>query len=110
MFALYLVLIVLSTFSLTIAKDDLSVNRYRGHVLKTNGKFKIVTALEKFYKEPNVDDGATIAQGFWDQNYNTTGWSVLEIKTLDNYSNIDQVYAAGLLEGQLTRGREIKRK
>jgi hypothetical protein len=63
-----------------------------------------VTTLADSYKEPssNVDD--ILASGSWNENYNITGWSVLEIKTSENQTNIDQAYSAGLLEGQFTQG------
>ncbi len=101
MFTEWLVLVVLATVA-ALPNDDLSLNRFRGHVIKTGDKFEVITALENSYKEPI---GNAIANGFWDQTYNVTGWSILEIKTFANQSNIDQAYAAGLLEGQLTRGR-----
>ncbi|CAF1458569.1 unnamed protein product [Rotaria magnacalcarata] len=103
MFAQYFVLFVLSTCTLISANDDLSSQRFRGHVLKTNGKYEIVTALATSYKEPNKLEDHVLATGFWDQTYNKTGWSVLEIQTLDNETNFDQAYSAGVLEGQFTR-------
>jgi hypothetical protein len=103
MFAQYVVLIVLSTFTLTLANDDPSLNRFRGHVLKTDGKYEIVTALETNYKGPTSTDNV-LAIGQWEQNYNVTGWSVLQIITQENQTNLEQAYAAGLLEGQLTQG------
>lgn len=104
MFARCLVFVALSAFTLALASDDPSLDRFRGHVLKNNGKFEIVTALADSYKEPDSNTDNVVATGFWDQTYNITGWSVLEIKTAENQTNIDQVYAAGLLEGQFTRG------
>jgi hypothetical protein len=104
MFAQCLVFVVLSTFTLTLANDDPSLDRFRGHILKNNGIYEIVTALADSYKEPDSNTDNVIATGFWNQTYNITGWSVLEIKTAENQTNIDQVYAAGLLEGQFTRG------
>ncbi|CAF0754477.1 unnamed protein product [Brachionus calyciflorus] len=45
-----------------------------------------------------------IARGFFDgDNYNTTGWSTLEIETNEQASDYDQAYAAGFLEGTLTK-------
>lgn len=90
------------TFAL--ANDDPSLHQFRGHVLKINEKYEIVTALADSYKEFSSDVDNILASGSWDENYNITGWSVLEIKTSQNQTNVDQVYAAGLLEGQLTRG------
>ena len=104
MFAQCLVFVVLSTLSLTLADDDPSLHRFRGHVLKINDKYEVVTSLANSYKEPDRNLNNIFAQGFWDETYNTTGWSVLEIKTFDNQTNIDQAYSAGLLEGQFTRG------
>ncbi len=101
MFIQCFLLIVLSTF--TAGNDDASFHRFRGHIIKTNDKYEIITALENSYKEPVSTDNV-LAIGFWDQTYNVTGWSVLEIKTFENQTNIEQVYGAGLLEGQLTRG------
>ena len=94
------VLLVLSTS--TLANDDPSLGQFRGHILKNNDKYEIVTALAGDYKEPLITDNVP-ATGFWDQNYNITGWSVLEIETYENQTNVEQVYAAGLLEGQFTR-------
>ncbi len=104
MFAQCLVFVVLSTIAFTHANDDPSLHQFRGHVLKTNDQYEIVTALASAYKEPDADADNVLATGSWDQTYNTTGWSVLEIRTPENQSNIDQVYSAGLLEGKLTRG------
>jgi len=104
MFAQCLVLVVLSTFTLTLANDYPSLGRVRGHVLKNNERYEIVTALADSYKEPDSNADNVLATGHWDPSYNTTGWSVLEIKTLGNQSNLDQAYSAGLLEGQLTQG------
>ena len=95
-------LFVFCTLTLTLAHDDPSVHRFRGHILKNNGNYEIVTVLADSYEEPDSDN--VLATGSWDENYNTTGWSVLEIKTSENQTNIDQVYSAGLLEGQFTRG------
>lgn len=102
MLARCLLLLVLST--VTLANDGPSSGRFRGHVLKKNGKYEVVTASEELYRGPLSTD-VTAAVAFWDQNYNITGWSVLEIETSENQSNIDQVYAAGLIEGQITRGK-----
>ena len=104
MFAQCLVLVVLSALTLTLANDDPALHQFRGHVSKNNGKYEIVTALAGSYKEPDSNTDNVLAIGFWNQTYNTTGWSVLEIKTTENQTNIDQVYSAGLLEGQFTRG------
>jgi hypothetical protein len=96
--------LVFTILTLALANDDPSLHRFRGHVLKINGKYEIVTTLADSYKEPssNVDD--ILASGSWNENYNITGWSVLEIKTSENQTNIDQAYSAGLLEGQFTQG------
>jgi hypothetical protein len=104
MFAQRLAFIVFSTLILAWANDGQSLHRFRGHILKTNGEYKIVTTLADSYKEPDRNVDNVLATGSWDQSYNITGWSVLEIKTLENQTNIDQVYSAGLLEGQFTRG------
>ena len=104
MFAQCLVFVVLSTFTLTLANDDPSLDQFRGHILKNNGKYEIVTALAGSYTEPDSNTNDIVATGYWNQTYNITGWSVLEIKTVENQTNIDQVYSAGLLEGHLTRG------
>ncbi|CAF1492156.1 unnamed protein product [Adineta steineri] len=103
MFGQCLVFVVLSTLRLTLVNDDPSHNQFRGHILKNNGKYEIVTSLFDSYKETDSKMDNILATGFWNQNYNITGWSVLEIKTSENQTNIDQVYAAGLLEGQFTR-------
>ena len=103
MFVQFIVLTVLSTCAIGLA-DDSALHRFRGHVSKINGKFESVTALESAYKEPNHSTENVVATGFWDQTYNVTGWSILEIKTYGNQSNADQAYSAGVLEGQLTRG------
>lgn len=104
MFAQCLVLFVLTTLTLTSANDDPSLQRFRGHILKKDGKYEIITALVDAYKEPDRSVDNVLATGFWDQTYNITGWSVLEIKTSTNQTNFDQAYSAGLLEGQFTRG------
>ena len=104
MFAHCFVFVVLSTLTLILANDDPSFHRFRGHVLKKDGKYEIVTALESSYTQPDENENSILATGIWDQNYNETGWSVLEIKTADNETNMDQAYSAGLLEGQFTRG------
>lgn len=104
MFAQCSVLIALLVLAVASATDDPSLQRYRGHVLKKNGRYEIVSALASAYNEPDHSVDNVLATGFWDQTYNITGWSVLEIKTLDNQTNFDQAYSAGLLEGQLTRG------
>ncbi|CAF1496118.1 unnamed protein product, partial [Adineta steineri] len=44
MFGLCLVFVVLSTLHLTLANDDPSLNQFRGHILKNNGKYEIVTS------------------------------------------------------------------
>ena len=104
MFAQCLVFVVFSAVTLTLANDDPSLHRFRGHILKTNGTYEIVTTLTDSYKEPDGNADNVLATGYWDQTYNITGWSVLEIKTAENQTNIDQVYSAGLLEGQFTQG------
>jgi hypothetical protein len=104
MFAQCFVFVVFSALTLALANDDLSLHRFRGHILKTNGKYEIVTTLADAYKEPSSNADNVLAFGSWDENYNVTGWSVLEIKTSENQTNIDQVYSAGLLEGQFTQG------
>jgi hypothetical protein len=104
MFAQRLAFIVLCTLTLTLGNNNLSLHQFRGHVLKVNGKYEIVTTLADSYKEPNSNVDNILASGSWNQTYNMTGWSVLEIKTSENQTNIDQVYSAGLLEGQFTKG------
>lgn len=45
-----------------------------------------------------------IAKAMFDfENYNTTGWSILEIESNVNSKDGHQAYAAGFLEGKLTR-------
>lgn len=45
-----------------------------------------------------------VAKGMFDgANYNTTGWSLLEIETNEQASDEDQAFGAGLLEGYLTK-------
>jgi hypothetical protein len=107
MFTQCLVFFVLSTLTLTFANDDPALHRYRGHILKKAGTYQIVTGLETSYKEPNANVDIVLANGFWDETYNITGWSVLEIATSNNQTNADQVYSAGLLEGQFTRGENF---
>jgi hypothetical protein len=104
MFAQCLAFIVLCALTLTLANNNLSLHQFRGHVLKVNGKYEIVTTLADSYKEPNSNVDNILASGSWNQTYNITGWSVLEIKTSENQTNIDQVYSAELLEGQFTKG------
>lgn len=104
MFAQYFVLLVFSALTLALPYDDFSLHQFRGHVLKNNGNYEIVTALADSYEEPDNYADHVLATGFWSENYNITGWSVLEIRTFENQTNIEQVYSAGLLEGRLTRG------
>ena len=106
MFAQCAVFIVLGTLTLALPNDDPSFQRFRGHIVKKNGQFEIVTALDHAYKQPDASVDNLVASGFWDQTYNTTGWSVLEIKTSENQSNVDQAYSAGLLEGRFTEGED----
>ena len=107
MFAQRVLLIVLCTFTGVFSTDDFAAQRFRGHVKKVGNKFQIVTGLESTYVQPTSELNYIPANGFWDQNYNKTGWSVLEIKTSGNQSDIDQAYSAGLLEGQLTHGKTL---
>lgn len=105
MFVQCLVFVVYSTLTLVSANhDDLSLQQYRGHILKNNGKFEAIIALADSYKAPASYADDVIATGSWNQTYNITGWSVLEIKTSESQTNVDQVYAAGLLEGKFTKG------
>jgi hypothetical protein len=104
MFANCLVFLLFTTFTSTLAKDGLSNHHYRGHILKNNGKYETVITSADFYKVPSRYADDVIATGACNQTYNVTGWSVLEIKTSENFTNIDQAYAAGLLEGHLTQG------
>ena len=100
-----LVFAVFNTLTLVSANHDgLSLQQYRGHILKNNGKYETIIALVDSYKAPNSYADDVIAIGSWNQTYNITGWSVLEIKTSENQTNVDQVYAAGLLEGKFTKG------
>lgn len=104
MFTQYFILVVLSTFALSLTNGDPLLQNYRGHVVKTDGKYEIVAESIDSYKERNV--GADVlAVADWNPGYNETGWSVLEVKTYGNQSNVDQAYAAGLIEGYLTRGK-----
>lgn len=92
------VFVVCSIFSLTSARD------YRGHILKRNGKYETIITLANAYKAPPSYADNVVANGALNQTYNATGWSVLEIKTSDKFTNLEQAYAAGILEGQLTQG------
>lgn len=97
---LLLLLAVLSTCS------SEGSDRFRGHVRKEKGQYQIITALEHDYVAPKMELEDVPAVAFWDQTYNVTGWSILEIKTFDNQTDFDQVYSAGLMEGRLTSGRK----
>jgi len=101
--ASYIVLLVLSTISVGLIHAD-STNLYRGYVTKTNNTFIVYSAPNDSYVQP-TDPASVVAQGFWDISYNTTGWSVLEIIANGTHTNDDQVYAVGLLEGHITKGR-----
>ena len=105
-----LLLIVLSTTIINATNDELALNRFRGHVKKVNGQFEIVSSLADVYKFPDMNVEDVPANAFWDQTYNFTGWSILEIETFSNQSDIDQVYSAGLIEGHLTKGKKKQRK
>jgi hypothetical protein len=104
MFAQCLVFVVFTILTLAVANDHPSLHQFRGHVLKINGKYEIVTTLADSYKELSSNLDNVLASGSWNENYNITGWSVLEIKTSENQTNVDQAYSAGLLEGQFTQG------
>lgn len=104
-----LLLIVLSTTIINATNDELALNRFRGHVKKVDGKFQIVSSLADVYKFPDMNVEDVPANAFWDQTYNFTGWSILEIETFSNQSDIDQVYSAGLIEGHLTKGKKTKK-
>ena len=92
------------TFVSTNAEAS-SVNQYHGRILKINGKYETIIGLaDSFSTEHDGTMNEPVATGFFDQTYNLTGWSILEIKTSQNFSNIDQAYAAGLLEGRFTQG------
>ena len=99
-----LVVFSVSTFILTFAKDDLRNHQYRGHILKNKGSYETVILLGDFYETSSHYTDDVIATGTFNQTYNVTGWSILQIKTSENFSNIEQAYAAGLLEGQFTHG------
>lgn len=103
MFKSIFLCIVLGTLLTKANDDELALHRFRGHVKKENGRFEIITSLAHTYKHPdlNVEDVPVAAS--WDQTYNVTGWSILEIETFVNHTDIDQAYAAGLIEGQLTK-------
>ena len=103
-----LLCLVLSTLILAATNDDpLALKRYRGHVKIVDGKYEIVTALADAYTDPDTSVEDVPASAFWDEGYNVTGWSVLEIETYSNQTDIDQAYSAGLIEGRLTRGKII---
>jgi len=104
MFAHYLVFTVFSTVTFALTNDDLSLHQYRGHIIKNNGEYQTVIELARSYQEPDSLADNVVAIGIWNQTYNVTGWSILEIKTSENHTDIDQVYTAGLLEGQFTHG------
>lgn len=104
MFVKCLVVVLFSTFISTFAKDDLHNHQYRGHILKNKGNYETVITLADFYEAPSDYTDDVIATGAFNQTYNVTGWSILQIKTSENFSNIEQAYAAGLLEGQFTHG------
>ena len=95
---------VFITVCLALVQSNASLHRYGGHIRKIDEKYETIIALANIYTKPNLGDNGVVATGFWDESYNVTGWSVLEIETARNYTNIDQVYAVGLLEGQFTRG------
>ena len=81
-----------------------SLNHYHGHILKVNGEYEAVIGLANSFVERDDTMSEPVATGFFNQTYNVTGWSILEIQTSQNFSNIDQAYAAGLLEGRFTQG------
>ena len=104
MFAHCLLFYLLSTFALTLANDDLSASTVTGQVIKSNGQYVVTTNQTNASTAFDLNADIVVATGLWDTNYNTTGWSVLEIKTVGNQTDVDQAYAAGLLEGYLTQG------
>jgi len=55
------------------------------------------------YKIENVDDPTSgIATAFYEDKIDSTGWAFLNVKSNVKYSDYDQMYAAGYLEGSLT--------
>jgi len=100
----FLVVVLSSILTCAATNNNNDDDQYRGHILKIDGKYQTVIASVESYTEPDN----VLATGFWAPIYNKTGWSVLEIKTLENQTNIDQAYSAGLLEGRFTRGYYIE--
>lgn len=70
-------------------------------IIKEN-KFKVVKlAAKNLEYEPYRDWSA---KAMWNGNdYNSTGWSLLEIETNEKAKDFDQAFSAGLLEGSTTR-------
>lgn len=72
------------------------------YALKQDDQFKIVSVGAKDLKIQPFKDWTAKAV-FNGNDYNSTGWSVLEIETNEEAKDCDQAYSAGLLEGQTTR-------
>jgi len=73
------------------AKEEAAV------VLSAKGTWKVVTGTaSKTAKNP-------VAWGIYDNTIMETGWAQLHIKTGENFDDQKQMFAAGYLEGYLTR-------
>lgn len=69
---------------------------------KEDGIIEVKNVAAKDLKIEPFEDWT--AKCVWNgHDYNSTGWSVLEIETNEKVADMDQAYAAGLLEGTITR-------
>jgi hypothetical protein len=64
--------------------------------------FTIYKETDGTYKVENVDDPSGVVTAFYDNKISSTGWAFLNVKSNSKYSDYDQMYAAGFLEGSLT--------
>eukprot|EP00026_Physarum_polycephalum_P001877 Phypoly_transcript_01880.p1 GENE.Phypoly_transcript_01880~~Phypoly_transcript_01880.p1 ORF type:complete len:531 (+),score=96.77 Phypoly_transcript_01880:1380-2972(+) len=54
------------------------------------------------YKVKNVKDDSGVVTAYYEDKITSTGWAFLNLKSNVEFSDYDQMYAAGYLEGSLT--------
>ena len=92
--SLFAVLLIAATNSARLDRN--------GTVFFSNNQYQIIP------DEIDCDGVTAIACGYFQDSLNVTGWSILEIQTVNkqsntvNVSDYNRMYAAGLLEGWLT--------
>ena len=66
---------------------------FSASVRKVNGKWTFSNGV----------DQSAVAYGTISVAINETGWNILKVKSNEEFSNEDQSYAAGLIEGYLSQ-------